>query len=188
MKLDAILSREILPESEKNFVKKLEPDQTKTPEHTVQKKSASTSKLSGLFVDQQTDHSQYVRASLASSQASQKAMNNKLTTMTSLLQVQIAYEQNDVAENTASYFGPLDLSYSRRSRIGARAAALLERDMTKEVNRTTKLESEKDSERKEITSTDEALPVQDVSAGRPVASATPKVKSTPKAVSVSIRI
>ena len=182
MKLDAILSREILPESEKNFVKKLEPDQTKTPEHTVQKKSASTSKLSGLFVGQQTDHSQYVRASLASSQASQKAMNNRFSAMISLLQAQIAYEdqRNSTGEN--------DLSYSRRSRIGARAAALLEMDMTKEVNRTTKLESEKDSEAKETTSTDEALPVQDVSAGRPVASATPKVKSTPKAVSISIRI
>ena len=57
MKLDAILSRDVLPEPEKNVVKNLQSGQAKTPERTIQKNTATTSKVSGLFVDQQTDHS-----------------------------------------------------------------------------------------------------------------------------------
>ncbi|MEZ6853291.1 hypothetical protein [Halodesulfovibrio aestuarii] len=107
----------------------------KTVQTTMQKKSASGSVVSNLFVNQQTDHSKYIRAALESSRAVQNALDNKMNTMTSLLQAQMSFEESSQAENNASYFGPLDLSYSRRARIGARAAQLLNLDQSKEVQR-----------------------------------------------------
>ncbi|KAF1075170.1 hypothetical protein [Halodesulfovibrio sp. MK-HDV] len=108
----------------------------------MQKKSAGG--VSNLFVNQQTDHSKYIRASIESSRAVHKALDNKMSSMTSLLQAQMSFEESGQAENSASYHGPLDLSYSRRARIGARAGQLLNRDQSKEVRRSNDAVTDRD--------------------------------------------
>lgn len=114
------------------------------PIRAAQKKTTAPSVVSNLFVNQQTDHSRYIRASIESSRAVHRALDNKMMSMTSLLQAQMNFEESSQADNSASYHGPLDLSYSRRARIGARAGRLLNLDQSKEVRRSNDAASESD--------------------------------------------
>ncbi|MCT4625462.1 hypothetical protein [Halodesulfovibrio sp.] len=131
-------------------VRKLTPQQlAKQQEQQVEKqigKKEQRNMLSGLFVNQQTDHSQVIRAQRKASQATQKAMDNKMASMTSLLQAQMSYEEANVPENNASYHGPLDLSYSRRARIGRRGAVLYRDEAARRLNRATEANTEKSEE------------------------------------------
>lgn len=93
----------------------------------VQKKSSGETSVSNLFVNQQTDHSRYIRAAIKSSEAIRSAMDNKMGSMTSLLQAQMDYEENN-------HMGKLDLSYSRRARIGARSGQLVMLEQNSKVH------------------------------------------------------
>lgn len=100
--------------------------------------------VSNLFTGRQTDHSRYVRATVKSAEAVRSAMDNKMNAMTSLLQAQINYEEGSQAENNASYFGPLDLSYSRRARIGARSGQILNFDKDRQLQHDSDASSDKE--------------------------------------------
>ena len=123
MNIDKLLSTTLTPPVSEEVIKG-DPKKVIQEENFVSSKgSNSSSMMSGLFVDQQTDHSQYVRANLKSVEGLQNAMTDKMSAMTSLLQAQINYEESMVPENNAC--GQLDLSYSRRARIGRRAARMI---------------------------------------------------------------
>lgn len=114
--------------------------------------------VSNLFTGQQTDHSRYVRATVKSAEAVRSAMDNKMNAMTSLLQAQINYEEGSQAENNALYLGPLDLSYSRRARIGARAGQILDFDKDRQLQHDSDASSAK--ERVDARAAEVALGVQ----------------------------
>ena len=124
--------------------KNVEVTQLQRPIRAVQKKTTAPSVVSNLFVGQQTDHSRYIRATIESSRAVHKTLDDKTSSMTSLLQAQMNFEESSQADNSASYHGPLDLSYSRRARIGARAGRLLNLDQSKEVRRSNDAVAESD--------------------------------------------
>ncbi len=121
--------------------KPVEMTQLQKTAQSMQKKPAG---VSNLFVNQQTDHSRYIRVTIESSRAVHKALDDKMSSMTSLLQAQMNFEESSQADNSASYHGPLDLSYSRRARIGARAGRLLNLDQSKEVRRSNDAVAESD--------------------------------------------
>lgn len=93
--------------------------------------------VSNLFTGKQSDHSRYIRATVASAEAVRSAMANRMNAMVSLLQVQIDYESNNQV-------GELNLSYSTRARIGARAARLLSFDEDRMLQRDHDASAEKD--------------------------------------------
>ena len=165
--------------------KPVEMTQLQKTAQAMQKKSASG--VSNLFVNQQSDHSKYIRSTIESSRAVHKALDDKMSSMTSLLQAQMNFEESGQAENSASYHGPLDLSYSRRARIGARAGTLLNLDQSKEVQRSNDAANESDratesSQQPEGARAVAASPtrVSPVSGNRRVASSPP--------VKISIRV
>lgn len=99
--------------------------------------------VSNLFTGQQTDHSRYIRATVKSAEAVRSAMDNKMSTMTSLLQAQMDYESN-LSDERASSNGKLDFSYSQRARIGARAGRLLAFDQHRQLQRDSDASAERD--------------------------------------------
>ncbi|OBQ57501.1 hypothetical protein [Halodesulfovibrio spirochaetisodalis] len=168
--------------------KTMEMAQLQKAAKAMREKAASVVSMSNLFVNQQTDHSDYIRASIQSSKAVHEAMDNKMNTMTSLLQAQIAYESNNQAENKASYHGPLDLSYSRRARIGARAGVLLQNEQSSAVQRSSDAVTERDNatERSRVTSlADDSGVSRPVQLAR-VLSVQRSVRSAPAKISIRV--
>ncbi|OBQ57500.1 hypothetical protein [Halodesulfovibrio spirochaetisodalis] len=92
----------------------------------MQKKVEKQVSVSNLFTNKQTDHSDYIRAANKGANAARQTYESKSSSMISLLQAQMNNESND---------GPLDFSYSRRARIGARASQLLRTDMNSTIHR-----------------------------------------------------
>lgn len=170
-------------------VKTVEQMQLQKTAKAMREKSQQPVSMSNLFVNQQTDHSQYIRANIQSAKAVHEALDNKMNTVTSLLQAQIDYEANNQPENNALYLGPLDFSYSRRARIGARAGVYFTLEQNKEVQRgndavvAKENRAERAQERKESVQTQVERPVR-------VASI-PKHRSVAKASAaprISIRV
>ena len=146
----------------------------------MQKKSSSG--VSNLFVNQQTDHSRYIRATIESSRAVHKALDNKMMSMISLLQVQMNYEKSNQV-------GELDLSYSRRARIGARASQMFTLEQNKEVHRGNDAATEKEriKARAAVSESVESV-LGNVTQSVPVSSAPESVRSTVKVQKASAKI
>ncbi|KAF1075169.1 hypothetical protein [Halodesulfovibrio sp. MK-HDV] len=165
--------------------KPVEMTQLQKTAQAMQKKSASG--VSNLFVNQQTDHSRYIRATIESSRAVHEAFDNRKATVMSVLQMQMDYE-------ASHQVGDLDLSYSRRTRVAKRATLLYDLEQTKKVHSDNDSTTEKERTKARAAEASEAVEtvLADATRSVPVPSAPErgrcavKVQKAPAKISIRV--